>query len=71
MPEIILPKAKLGVVHRLGEIILADLKNGIAVFVRDDQIVQRVYRDGQVMSEVAFGEKQMTQMAEFFAAAST
>ncbi len=66
MSGLILPDATLGVVHRLGEIISPDFKNGVAVFVRSDVVVFRTMRDGAVVNEVEFGEKQTGQMAEFF-----
>lgn len=64
--SIILPNATLGVVHRLGEIMSPDFKNGVAVFVRGNMTVLRIMRDGAVINEVEFGEKQTGQMAEFF-----
>ena len=66
MSDLILPSARLGVVHCVGEIMTADFRNGVSVFVRDDRVVQRIMKDGQITEEVAFGETQMVQMAEFF-----
>ena len=63
---IILPNATLGVVHRIGEIMTPDFKNGVAVFVRGNMLVERTMRNGIVVNEVEFGEKQVGQMAEFF-----
>lgn len=66
MSGLILPTATLGVVHRVGEIMTPDFKNGVALFVRDNLLVQRHFKDGEKFYEVAFGEAQCAQMAEFF-----
>lgn len=68
MSDLILPSAKLGVIHRLGEIMTSDFKNGVSVFVRDDRVVLRVMKAGAITEEVEFGEKQISQIAGFFKA---
>lgn len=70
MSELIVPAATLGVVHRVGEIMSPDFRNGVAVFVRDNLVHLVVYRDGTKFDEVAFGEAQCGQMAEFFKCAA-
>jgi hypothetical protein len=63
---LILPSATLGVVHRLGEIMTPDFKDGVCLFVRDNLVTLRVFKDGAKFYEVSFGEGQAGQMAEFF-----
>jgi hypothetical protein len=63
---LILPNATLGVVHRLGEIMSADFKNGVCLFVRGNLCVLRIFKDGEKFYEVEFGEHQTEQMAGFF-----
>lgn len=66
MADLILPSAKLGVIHRLGEIMTTDMQSGVLVFVRDDKVVQQFRKGGAVVFEIEYGEKQMAQMADFF-----
>ncbi|MBN8960581.1 MAG: hypothetical protein J0H71_05570 [Rhizobiales bacterium] len=66
MSGLILPNATLGVIHRIGEIMSPDFKNGVCVFVRDNLVTLRIFKDGAKFYEVSFGEAQCGQMAEFF-----
>jgi hypothetical protein len=66
MSGLILPNATLGVVHRIGEIMSPDFKNGVCLFVRDNLVTLRIFKDGAKFYEVSFGEAQCSQMAEFF-----
>lgn len=63
--SIILPSATLGVVHRLGEIMTPDLKDGVSFFVRGDLMVLRIFKGGEKFYEVEFGETQTEMVAEF------
>lgn len=63
--SIILPNATLGVTHPLGEIMTADLKNGVVWLVRGNLMVLRIFKDGRKFYEVEFGDNQADKIAEF------
>lgn len=65
MSSLILPNATLGVTHPLGEIMTADFRNGVVLFVRGNLMVLRIFKDGEKFYEVEFGPNQAEKFAGF------